>query len=117
MLLDAAVVRSAAGAEGADAACFLTLDVAGSGGLDLLGEFLDRRLGDCDDATLLVKLPAADLRFVARFAEREAEAVPVVLDAHDLQRDDIAFVDDFLRVTNATVDEFGDVDQPFHGAG
>src|SRR5690606_15816415 len=66
-------------------------------------------LGELGYAAVGVELPTADHRLVTRLAEREAEAVTVVLDADDLQRDDIAFLHDFLGVTDTTVDELGDV--------
>ena len=40
----------------------------------------------------------------------------VVLDADDLDRDDVALFDDFLRVGDAAVDELRDVDQAFDRA-
>ena len=54
--------------------------------------------------------------FVARFAKAEAQAVTVALDADNLQRQEVAFAHDFLRVGDAAVDEFRDMDQAFDGA-
>ena len=60
---------------------------------------------------VLVELPAADHRLGAGFAERQAQAVSVVLDAHNLQRHDVAFLHDLLGVADATVHQLGDVDE------
>ena len=43
------------------------------------------------------------------------KAVTIVLNSHDLQRDDVAFIDDFLGMTDPTVDQLGDMYEPLDG--
>ena len=43
--------------------------------------------------------------------------MPVVLDTDDLQRNDVAILEDFLWVTDPSLNDLGDVDQTLDGPG
>src|SRR5207244_11339474 len=76
---------------------------------------IERFLRGREDVARLVEGPIVSFGLVARLAQAEAEAMAVVLDANDLDGNDIALVDDFTRVVYAAVDELRDGDEGFGG--
>ena len=66
---------------------------------------------------MVVEAPAAHLGFLPALAQREPEAVPVVLDTHDLERHDVALGEDLVRRVDAAVDQLRDVRQALDGPG
>ena len=73
-------------------------------------------LGPRDDATGVVEHPAVLLSLIASLSQGQAEAVSVMLYAHDLNGEDSLLIDDLLRMVDPPVNELGDVDQPLNGA-
>src|SRR5439155_15865548 len=58
-------------------------------------EAVESLLGSGEDVARLVEGPTVFFGLVARLAQAEAEAMAVVLDANDLDGDDVVLVDDF----------------------
>src|SRR5207245_2734480 len=78
-----------------------------------LFELLTDVVGDLHHLTAIGEAESHPLAFFPRIAQAEAEAVPVTLDAHDLQREQVALTHDLLRVGDAAIDQLRYVDQTF----
>ena len=78
-------------------------------------ELVAHVVGPIDDGAVAVEAEAHRLGVVARLAQAQPEAVAVLLDAHQLDRHDHAFLQHLARVLDAPVRHLGDVDEPLDG--